>query len=300
MTTLAQAMREAGRRLAAAGTTSTPQLDVELVLGDVVGLDRVGLRVEGTRELGGDDLGRFEAAVARLASGEPVQYVRGRAPFRDLDLLVDSRVLVPRPETEALVDIALAEVAAIRDRGEAAGSGTVPVLVVDACTGSGCVAIAIDREAAVAWGDGAIEVVATDVSRLALDVAAANVVRCGARVELLEGSLLAPLAGRSAHVVVANPPYVPRADAASLEAKVRDHEPHVALFAPEEDPLGVVSALVAQAAQTLLPGGLVAIEHGAGQGIEVLALLGEHGFVDIHDLDDLAGHDRIAVARRPA
>lgn len=294
---VADVLLQARHAVEAADVTESAALDVELVVGDVLGLDRVGLRLRGDRELTTPEADEIAARVARLCRAEPVQYILERAWFRNLELFVDRRVLVPRPETEQLVDIALVEIARLREAGR-----TRPIRVVDVCTGSGCVAIAIEREATAAWGDGAVEMFATELSHDAADVARLNAERCGAQVSVVEGSLLepvdAPPAGETFDVVVANPPYVARSEQQSLTSRVVDYEPHVALFAPgDDDAVDLARGIADQARAVLADDGVLAIEHGMGQRALLSAACEVFGYGHVAGHDDLAGIDRIVSAR---
>lgn len=223
-------------------------------------------------------------AVERLRSGMPIQYAVGRASFRHLTLRVDQRVLIPRPETELLVDLVLAA-----QRG---GRGTA----VDVGTGSGAIALALAAEGAFD------RVIAIDVSPDALAVARANLAaipedRRG-RVEFREGSLLAPIAGEKVEVVVSNPPYISPAEARELPALVHAWEPHLALFA-EDDGMAVIRALVPEAAAVLVPGGLLALEVDSRRAdLAVAAVSADGGFADVEQRLDLTGRPRMVVARR--
>lgn len=232
----------------------------------------------------------LDAMVARVRAGEPLQYVIGHWAFRHLDLLVDRRVLIPRPETELVVDRAIAALAG-RSR---------PLLIADLGTGSGAIGLALAAELA---HDG-LAVWLTDASAEALHVARANVAgigRAGAAVHVVEGSWFDPLPvglrGRF-DLVVSNPPYIAEGDPA-VEAAVRDWEPAGALYAGA-DGLDAVRAIVADAPAWLAPGGVLLLEIGATQGPAVAELLAAGGFVDVEIVPDLAGHDRIAQAKRAA
>jgi release factor glutamine methyltransferase len=230
---------------------------------------------------------RLDAMVARRRAGEPVQYVLGSWAFRHLDLLVDRRVLIPRPETEQVVDVALAAVAG-RER---------PLLVADLGTGSGAIALSLAQELPLTG----VEIWATDVSSDALDVARANLAGLGrpaANVRLAEGDWFAalPVERRGCFdLVVANPPYVAADD--ELEPAVRDWEPAGALYAGP-DGLDAVRVLVAGAASWLRPGGRLVVEIGAGQGEAAVALAEAAGLVDAVVHPDLAGRDRVLAATR--
>jgi release factor glutamine methyltransferase len=238
----------------------------------------------------------LDAMLARLAAGEPLQYVLGHWSFRTLDLLVDRRVLIPRPETELVAGSAL-------DAARAAVSawpGERPLSVADLGTGSGAIGLSLAAE----LPRGSVEVWLTDVSADALDVARANAAGLGiaaACVRFGSGSwfsaLPASLCGSLA-VVVSNPPYIAVGDE-RVEASVRDWEPAGALFAAG-DGLADVAALAMGAAEWLRPGGWLVLEIGSGQGAAVAALLSAAGLGDVAVRPDLAGHDRIALARRSA
>jgi release factor glutamine methyltransferase len=232
-----------------------------------------------------DAWARALAAAGRRARGAPLPYAAGRAAFRHLTLDVDERVLIPRPETEQLVEIVL----------ELTREGPGGV-VVDVGTGSGAIALALASE-------GAFErVIATDVSLDALEVARANVRRCAgvlsALVSLRHGSLLGPVPERGVRVVVSNPPYIAYDEAARLPASVRNWEPAVALFSGA-DGMALTARLVRDASGVLASGGLLAIEvdaRRAGVAAELAASAGAYD--DVRVLLDLTGRERFVVARR--
>ena len=234
----------------------------------------------------------IRAAAARLRQGMPIQYAIGRASFRHLTLQVDRRVLIPRPETELLVDLVLAA-----QRG---GRGTV----IDVGTGSGAIALALAAEGAFD------DVIATDISPDALAVARANLgaIPDGRRgaVRFVEGSLLAPFLGADpdalptirADTVVSNPPYISLDEAAELPRLVHDWEPHGALFAAEGG-MAAIGALVPQAARVLHPGGLLALEIDARRATLAADAVSKDGrFTDVETRPDLTGRPRFVVARR--
>jgi release factor glutamine methyltransferase len=232
----------------------------------------------------------LDSMLARVRAGEPLQYVLGRWSFRRLDLMVDRRVLIPRPETEQVVEVALERVRRVPR----------PWLCADLGTGSGAIGLSLVTELPIDSAD----VWLTDVSTDALDVARANLAgagRPGARVRVVCGSwwdaLPADLRGRFS-LVVANVPYVADGDAA-LEPKVRDWEPGVALFGGP-DGLDHVRTVAAGAGRWLAPGGWLVLEIGSLQGPAVGGLLAAAGLDNVEVLPDLACLDRIALARRPA
>ncbi len=223
--------------------------------------------------------------AARRARGLPLPYAAGVASFRHLTLVVDERVLIPRPETELLVDLVL--------RGAREGDGGI---VVDVGTGSGAIALALASEGRFA------RVLATDVSRDALDVAGENVRRCRdvlrAPIELRHGSLLAPVPERGLRVVVSNPPYIALDEASSLPEAVRNWEPAVALFSGNGG-MATIAALVREAAPALVPGGMLALEADARRASLAAELVAAHGGYDRIRLEpDLTGRERFVVARR--
>lgn len=234
---------------------------------------------------------RLDAMVARRLGGEPLAYVLGSWAFRTLDLLVDRRVLIPRPETEVVVEHALALVRAM--------AADHVLVVADLGTGSGAIACSLAAELAL----GSAAVWATDVSADALEVTRANLAgtgRAAAHVRLAEGSwfaaLPAELEGRL-DLVVSNPPYVAIGD--DLDDAVARWEPVGALFAGA-DGLDAVRVLVTGAARWLRPGGWLVVEIGAAQGTAARALAGQSGLAEVAVHPDLAGRDRVLVARRPS
>lgn len=224
-------------------------------------------------------------AAARRARGAPFAYAVGKAAFRHLTLAVDERVLIPRPETEQLVEEIL--------RRTAGGRGTA----ADIGTGSGAIALALAAEG------GFDRVLATDVSQDALDVAGMNGAALAgelrARVEWRLGALLAPLAGERVEVLASNPPYIAFDEARELPASVRDWEPAQALFAGD-DGMAIIADLIAGAADVLAPGGLLALEVDSRRADRAAALARAAGFADAEVVQDLAGRDRFVFATRPA
>jgi release factor glutamine methyltransferase len=224
----------------------------------------------------------FTPLVERRRQREPIAYILGAAEFWGLDFEVTPDVLIPRPETELIVEEAL----------RLYGSGAGPARIVDVGTGSGCLAVTLAR----AW-PGA-HILATDVSPGALAVARRNAARHGVadRIALVEGALLAT--ARNADLVVSNPPYVNPADADALPPDVRDFEPHLALFADAAG-LAVIAALAREAATRLNPGGWLLCEIGQGQWPEVERRFHEAGsWTEVGVARDLQGIARTARARR--
>lgn len=229
----------------------------------------------------------LDAMTARRRAGEPVQYVLGEWSFRHITLAVDRRVLIPRPETELVAEVAL-------DKASAIGP---PRVVVDLGTGSGAIGLALahelPRQGTTVW--------ITDASADALDVARANIAGigpAGANVRVALGSWFDALpADVTADVVVANPPYV-AVGSPDLAEEVGEWEPADALFAGP-DGLDDIRRIIGGARERLAPGGWLVLEIGADQGVAVAELLAAAGYVDVEVRPDLAGHDRIALARSP-
>jgi release factor glutamine methyltransferase len=274
--TVREALDSAVIAIGAAGS-DTPRLDAELLLADALGVDRVALFTDPRREVTGPPVRAFQDAVRRRSVlREPVAYILGTRGFRHIDLRVDARVLVPRPETELLVELALALARGAR--------------VVDVGTGSGAIALACKQERPD------LDVLGTDVSADALQVARGNAVALGLDVAFVETDLLAGVGACDA--VLSNPPYVADGERATLAPEITQHEPAGALFAGA-DGLDVIRRLVPAAAAALTEGGLLAIEHGAGQAEAVRALLDAAGFEDVRSHRDLAGIERVSAGRRP-
>jgi release factor glutamine methyltransferase len=228
----------------------------------------------------------LDAMLARHAAGEPLAYVLGRWSFRHLDLAIDRRVLIPRPETEVVAGVAI----------ELALAAPKPVTVADLGTGSGAIGLALADELPA---DG-VRVWLTELDPDALALARANLAGIGRRaanVRIAEGSWFDALpAGTELDVAVSNPPYI--ADGSpDVDASVRDWEPHRALYSGP-DGLDAIRTLIAAAPRWLRPGGWLVLEIGADQGAAVERLLDEQGYDEVAIRPDLAGRDRVAVARR--
>jgi release factor glutamine methyltransferase len=280
-------LESAASRLAAAGI-ATARADAEWLLAGLLGRGRAGLLVVLDEGLPAPLAARFETAVARRARREPLQQVLGWEEFRGLRLAVTPDVLVPRPETELLVDWALALLPP--------GPAAVRPLVMDVGTGSGCIACAIAHERPDA------AVVAVDRSAAALAVARANVARHGlaGRVRLVAGDLLGAVGRGRIDLIVANLPYLPGPSIAGLEPEVSRHEPRLALDGGP-DGLDALRRLVPASAAVLRPGGGLALEtSGPAQAAAVAGLAAAAGFVEVAVRADLAGVGRFVAGRRAA
>jgi release factor glutamine methyltransferase len=255
------------------------RLDAELIIADALNITRIQIYTDHERPLHPEELTAIRDRVRRRARHEPVAYIVGSRGFRDLDLAVDPRVLIPRPETELLVDVALARL-----------SGVADPVVVDVGTGSGAIALSIAQARPDA------RVVAVDTSPEALAVARENAKRNEVtNVEFVHGDLLADVGG-PVHLVASNPPYIPSADIDGLMPDVRDFEPRLALDGGP-DGLDVIRRLIPAAASRLAPGGALVMEIGHDQGDALRHLLAS--WSDVHVHADLAGLDRVVEATRP-
>jgi release factor glutamine methyltransferase len=282
--TIHQAVASARQRFRAAGIPdSEADLDTRLLAQEALGWDaaRFFASAAGHAPAGFD--ARYEALVARRVAREPYAYIVGRQEFWGLEIAVSPAVLIPRPETEVVLEAALDRVPDMAARMRAA----------DACTGSGCLAVALARELSGA------RVVATDVSAAALEIARVNVARHAvtARVALVRADLLAGLKGQL-DLIVSNPPYVPADEIGCLQPEVRDHEPVMALEAGS-DGLAFIRRLLGQSAARLGPGGIFVFEFGFGQATAVTELVSAHPTLRLEELRrDLQGIPRVAVVRR--
>lgn len=258
--------------------SDSARLDAELLLCAVLGQSRTYLYTWPERELSVEQQGRYAALLARRAAGEPVAHILGEREFWTLNLGVTADTLIPRPETELLVEAALARLPQ--------GGGRV----VDLGTGSGAIALALARECP------ACEVVAVERSMAALAVARKNALRNGiVNVTFYHGSWYGPLQGQRFALIVSNPPYICADDPHLFQGDVR-FEPITAL-ASGKDGLEDIRLIIAGAAEHLVPGGWLLLEHGYDQGAAVCALLLAAEFEAVDDLPDLQGHGRVAVGR---
>ena len=259
-------------------------LDAEALFRGASGMSRAALLSQGDEPVSPDVLVRFEAAVARRERHEPIQYILGTAAFWRDEFIVNEAVLIPRADTEVLV-----EAVAIRLKDLQAP------LVLDLGTGSGCIALSLLRELRTA------RAIAVDLSEGALGVAALNAERLGldARLDLrLSRWFDAVRSTETFDAIVSNPPYVARADEAGLPREVREFEPALALFAEPSDDLSSYRAILAGLNPHLKRSGLLAVEVGVGQSDPVADLLKRAGLQSIEILSDLAGIPRVVLGRR--
>ena len=270
MTTAAAALTRATDRLATAGCESAG-VDAEILLAHVLGTTRSGLRASTGRELDNAQQEELRGLVARRELREPLAYVLGEWGFRRLTLKVDARVLVPRPETEIVVERSLARI-----------DGIAEPRVLDVGTGSGAIALAIADEAPRA------RVTAIDASQDALEVARENASRTGLSVELVHHDLFHGLPEGPWDLVVSNPPYVREDEIEMLEPEVRDWEPRAALVGE-----GATDAVARGALSVLRPGGALVLETAEGVAGRVDGLLAALGYTGVRTIKDLAGRDRI-------
>jgi release factor glutamine methyltransferase len=275
--TIGEALPAAVDAIAAAGC-ETARLDAELLLAEATGWDRARIAAGAELRLPVGASREFAAMVRRRVRREPVAYILGRKGFRRIELLVDGRVLIPRPETELLVEVALE---------------ATPETVIDVGTGSGAIALAVADELPEA------SVLAIDTSMDALRVAQANVDRLGLadRVDVvLNGIASLPEVGQGLDLLLANLPYVSDAEWEGLEPEIREHEPRDALV-PGPTGLEAIQGLLEAIAGLERPPRIVALEIGAGQAEAVSRLVGGVGYSDVEVRRDLAGLDRAVVGR---
>jgi release factor glutamine methyltransferase len=263
-------------------TADQPRLEAEILLGAALGRSRAWLLAHGDeRILDCDATDIYESRLTRRAHGEPIAYILGEKEFWSLALTVTPAVLIPRPETELVVELALARL-----------PQTGPARVLDLGSGSGAIALALAHERPRA------SVVGTDVVEQAVALARLNAARLGlGNVEFRAGSWFGPVAGERYDLVVSNPPYIAAGDP-RVERGVRRFEPPGALYSGT-DGLDALRLIIAGAAAYLTPGGGLILEHGDRQGEDLRQLLGRHGFERVTTHRDLAGLDRCTVGQRP-
>lgn len=262
----------------------TPRLDAEVLLSHVLKKERIYLYVHFDEPLEKAELDAFREAVAKRARRMPAAYITGKREFMGLDFAVAPYVLIPRPDTEILVEAALERLAKM------AANGSHPLRFADIGTGTGAIALSVLKYAAPD-----VEAAAVDISEAALAVARGNAeaLELAARVRFYEGDLLAPLEDTGFDAILSNPPYIPDADIESLAPEVQGYEPHLALKGGA-DGMDFYVRLLRDAPRVLRTGGFLAVEAGLGQAQKIRALAKEPwGEVEI--LTDLAGIERVVV-----
>ena len=284
MTTARSVIASGTKSLTAGPHPERARQDAETLLLGVLERNRAWLLAHIDEELDRGVAIRYMVLIKLRYKGEPIQYLAGQSEFYGLPIRVSAGVLIPRPETEHLVDRAIMLAARFQ-----------APRIVDVGTGSGCIAIALARHLPEA------KITAIDLSSKALIRASesASLNQVSPRIRLLEGDLLAPVAGERFEIIVSNPPYVPLTDRETLSVEVREYEPALALFAGD-DGLEVYRRLIPAAFDALIPGGYVALEIGFGQSPVINTLLARSGFEEIEFVPDLQGIPRVACARRPS
>ena len=263
----------------------SPRLNAELLLLFVLSRERAYLYAHPERELTPDEQSNFDEVIRERARGCPTQYITGHQEFWGLDLLVSPAVLIPRPETEHVVETVLELVKEYRFDGPGR------LKLVDVGTGSGCIALALASELPHA------EIHACDISEEALEIARVNAARLalGGRVLFRKSDLLAVYAGEQFDFVISNPPYVGEADVDKVQKQVREFEPKIAVFSGREG-MDVYRKLVPQANEHLRPGGWLVAEIGYSEEAKVRELL--DGWEDVQVTADLQGIPRVVAARK--
>jgi release factor glutamine methyltransferase len=278
------------------------RLDAERLLLHHIGKNKAWIMAHGEEEFAGCSSIGYAALLERRRKGEPMQYITGGCEFYGLPFQVSPEVLIPRPETEHLVEQVLKltrnggaplEPPAARPEPETTNPDR-PLRILDVGTGSGAIIIALATQLPGA------NLTAVDISEPALDIARQNATRnnVGDRIRFLQSDLLAAVAGERFEIVASNPPYVPDSDRALIAVEVREHEPHIALFGGQ-DGLEVYRRLIPAAQAALLSGGYLVFEFGFSQQQDIEGLLAGAGFENIEFVSDLQGIPRVASARRP-
>jgi release factor glutamine methyltransferase len=297
------ALREGISRLGQANVPSHA-LAAELLLMHTLGRDRAWVYAHPERAVEGPDADRYFALIARRVAGEPTQYLTGKQEFWGLEFEVNPSVLIPRPETEHVVEVALQRLGE-REETAGVGLGTTArnIRIADVGTGSGCIAVALAKELPNA------EIVATDISKAALEVARRNARRHNVadRIRSVETDLLESVLhesritsreSRRFDLIVSNPPYVAREEAAALAREVREHEPGAALFGGRKG-TEIYGRLLEQARALLVPGGILVLELGYDSAADVRSIV-EKGaaWTRVEITNDLAGIPRVIAAER--
>ncbi len=274
--TVQQWKRSTASRLMDGSVDQSPDLDARLLLQNVTGLDQIQQILRADQTLTDEELSKLETMVLQRLSHRPMAYILGSREFYGRDFHVDERVLIPRPDTEILVEQVLAFARKL-NRSE-------DLSIIDVCTGSGAIGITLALELGC-------QVTLTDISPAALEVAKANAERLGAKVTMLQGDLLSPAGGKY-DIIVSNPPYLTQLWCDQVSKEVA-WEPRLALDGREEDGLGLIRTLVQQSTEHLDQGGALFLECDYRQAPGVAALLGEHQFAEVGTERDLAFLERV-------
>jgi len=268
----------------------SPRLCAEILLSHQLGLSRLKLYLEYDQPVGANDLGSYREMIKRLAEGEPIQYITGIQEFWSMDFIVNKDVLIPRPETEILVE------QAIRVYKENNYAELPAVNILDICTGSGAIAVAIASELKNA------EIFASDISGDALNTARLNITRHGMqkRITPLEGDLFEPFKGLNNHfdIIVSNPPYVSKEEYSLLPVKIRDFEPRIALESGA-DGLNHIRAILEYAPKYLKPGGWLMLEMDPSQTNTVAEIIAKNDFLlNASVVKDFSNRARVVITQK--
>ena len=275
---LKEAIEQLRKGLAGVAEPAEVQAMIRVICEDVFNYDQVDVALRQDSELPDFAALRIEEIIARLRRHEPLQYIVGTARFHGHRFKVTPAVLIPRPETEQLVDLIIDENTASDLR------------VLDMGTGSGCIAISLARALKFATVD------ALDVSRDALAVARENAAALKVKVRMFESDMLSPQPPATYDIIVSNPPYICWSEREAMDSNVKDYEPSAALFVPDNDPLLFYKAIAPYAARSLQRGGRLYLEINQRFGNEVKRLLEENGFDQVRIIDDSYGKPRFAAA----
>ena len=281
-TTYRRAIDEAVARLAPATMDEREaRANVRMAVMELKSWSQVDLAIKSGEEISDFMLGKLNAVVDRLVAGEPIQYILGYADFYGMRFAVNPSVLIPRPETAELVDLIVSD------------AGRQPDLsVLDLCTGSGCIAVALARNLPFS------RVEAVDISADALSVARTNSAALRAFVSFLQADVLTmtPPAAPEFDIIVSNPPYIPESDRADMDRNVLEHEPSIALFVPDADPLRFYDAITRYASQALRPGGYLYFEINPDFSDRIVSNLRAAGYDDVCAVRDIHGRYRFVKA----
>jgi release factor glutamine methyltransferase len=257
---------------------------IEFCLEDFAGITKTEFLTRPDKTVSESALLKFNFAVKDLKRGRPIQYILGKTFFYGLEFSVNDKVLIPRPETEELVKLI------IDDAKKITGSFSI----LDIGTGSGCIAVSLKKNLP-AW-----HVYALDISAEALQTAKTNAEKNECEIHFITGDILdneLPAKLPSCLIIVSNPPYVKLSESASMHRNVKEHEPHLALFVPDEDALVFYKAIAATGKSKLKPGGMVYVEINESLGLETAILFQREGYSDVQLLKDINGKDRMIKAR---